>query len=185
LAHSLQLIAEHGAAGFYTGPTAQAILDIEREKGGTMTAADLAEFTPEWVDPISTTYRGWTVYELPPNTQGIAALLMLNLMEQFPLADYGFHTARSLHVMIEAKKLAYADMLRYVGDTRFQTSSLQPLLDKGAARQRARLIDATRAAVDVQPSELAGLTTSVGADTVYFCAIDRHGNIASVIQSVY
>src|SRR5947208_2531994 len=185
LAGSLRLIARHGPAGFYDGRTADAIVAISREKGGTMTAADLSELEPEWVEPMSTTYRGWEVYELPPNTQGIAALLMLNLMEQFPLAGYGFHTARSLHVMIEAKKLAYADMLRYVGDTRFQTSSLQPLLDKGAARERARQIDATRAAVDVPPSVLAGLTTSVGADTVYFCAIDRHGNIASVIQSVY
>ena len=77
-----------------------------------MAAADLAQFEPEWVDPISTTYRGWTVYELPPSTQGIAALMMLNLMETFPLADYGFHSARSLHLMIEAKKLAYADMLQ-------------------------------------------------------------------------
>ena len=88
-----------------------------------MTAADLREFEPEWVDPISTTYRGWTVYELPPNTQGIAALMMLDLMEQFPLGEYGFHSAHALHVMIEAKKLAYADMLRYVGDPRFGTNS--------------------------------------------------------------
>ena len=84
-----------------------------------MTAADLREFQPEWVDPISTTYRGWTVYELPPNTQGIAALMMLNLMEQYPLGEYGLHSAKALHVMIEAKKLAYADMLRYVADPKF------------------------------------------------------------------
>src|SRR5262249_59169447 len=96
-----------------------------------------------------------------------------------------FHTAQSLHVMIEAKKLAYADMLRYVGDTRFNPASLQPLLDKAAAKERARAIDMTRASVDVQPSVLAGLTTSVGADTVYFCAIDKDGNIASVIQSIF
>jgi gamma-glutamyltranspeptidase/glutathione hydrolase len=185
LARSLRHLADRGAAGFYEGAIADAMLAVSREKNGTLTADDLRDFEPEWIAPISTTYRGWTVYELPPNTQGIAALLMLNLMEQFPLADYGFQTARSLHVMIEAKKLAYADMLRYVGDTRFQTASLQPLLDKGAAPERARQIDATRAAVDVRPSVLAGLTTSVGADTVYFCAIDRHGNIASVIQSVY
>ena len=86
LAGSLRLIANHGPAGFYEGRTADAILAISQEKGGTMTAADLKEFEPEWVDPISTTYRGWTVHELPPNTQGIAALMMLNLMEQFPLA---------------------------------------------------------------------------------------------------
>ena len=84
-----------------------------------MKAADLAEFQREWVDPISTTYRGWTVYELPPNGQGIAALEMLNIMERFPLAAMGHNSVRALHVMIEAKKLAYADMLRYDADPRF------------------------------------------------------------------
>jgi len=99
LAESLRLIAQKGPAGFYTGKTANAILQAERALGGTMTAADLAEYTPEWVDPISTTYRGWTVYELPPNTQGIAALMMLDMMEQFPLAEYGLQSAKTLHTM--------------------------------------------------------------------------------------
>ena len=115
LAATLRLIAEKGAAGFYEGKTADAILAVERELGGTMTAADLKDFQPEWVEPISTTYRGWTVYELPPNTQGIAALMMLNIMEQYPLGEYGLTSTKAMHVMIEAKKLAYADMLRYVG----------------------------------------------------------------------
>src|SRR3954467_6778895 len=162
LAGSLQRIAKNGAAGFYDGPTADAILAISREKGGTMTAADLHELQPEWVDPISTTYRGWTVYELPPNTQGVAALMMLNLMEQFPLGEYGFHSSRALHVMIEAKKLAYADMLRYVADTRFTAPPVGAMLDKAVAAQRARRIDAGDAARDAQPSALAGLTTSAG-----------------------
>src|SRR5262249_6109003 len=182
LARSLRRIADGGPSGFYEGATADAMLAVSREKNGTLAADDLRDFEPEWVVPMSTTYRGWDVYELPPNTQGIAALLMLNLMEQFPFAEYGFHTAQSLHVMIEAKKLAYADMLRYVGDTRFNPASLQPLLDKAAAKQRARAIDMTRAAVDVRPSVLAGLTTSVGAGTGYFCAIDRDGNIAPGIE---
>src|SRR4029077_2578097 len=106
-----------------------------REKGGTMTAADLAGFEAEWVDPIFTTYREWTVYELPPQTQGIAALMMLNLMEPFPLGAYGFHSAESLHVMIEAKKLAYADMLTWVGDPG-KKGSFFPMLDKAHARAR-------------------------------------------------
>lgn len=114
LAASLRRIAEHGRDGSFQGPTAQAIVDTIHEYGGVMTLEDLADFQPEWVDPISTTYRGWTVYEIPPNTQGIAALMMLNLMEQFPMSEYGFHSAKSLHTMIEAKKLAYADMLQYV-----------------------------------------------------------------------
>ena len=185
LARSLRLIAAHGASGFYEGPTADAILAISKDKDGTMTAADLREFQPEWVDPISTTYRGWTVYELPPNTQGIAALMMLNLMEQFPLDEYGFHSARALHVMIEAKKLAYADMLRYVGDTRFGEPPVAAMLDKAHAKQRARRIGAGDAARDVQPSVFDGLTTSSGQDTIYLSVIDRDGNIVSLIQSIY
>ena len=87
--------------------------------GGTIAAADLAEFAAEWVDPISTTYRGWNVFELPPNGQGIAALMMLNMLEPFPLHDYGHNSVEALHALIEAKKLAYADLLRYVADPRF------------------------------------------------------------------
>jgi gamma-glutamyltranspeptidase/glutathione hydrolase len=185
LAASLRRIATDGAAGFYEGPTADAILAVSHDKGGTMTAADLRELAPEWVDPISTTYRGWTVYELPPNTQGIAALMMLNLMEPFPLGEYGFHSARALHVMIEAKKLAYADMLQYVADTRFSQPPLSALLDKAHARRRAEGIDTRRAARDVQPSTLAGLTTSSGQDTIYLSVIDREGTIVSLIQSIY
>ena len=185
LATSLRRIATHGPAGFYEGPIADAILSISNEKGGTMTAADLRELEPEWVDPISTTYRGWTVYELPPNTQGIAALMMLNLMEEFPLADYGFHSTRALHVMIEAKKLAYADMLRYVGDTRFGEAPVSAMLDKAHARARASRIGAGDAASDVQPSVFDGLTTSSGNDTIYLSVIDREGNIVSLIQSLY
>jgi len=185
LAGSLRLIAAHGREGFYAGRTAEAILAISDENDGTMAAADLTEFEPEWVDPISTTYRGWTVYELPPSTQGIAALMMLNLMEAFPLADYGFHSTRALHLMIEAKKLAYADMLQYVGDARFAEIPVAALLDKTLARERAALIDAGRAAQRVEPSVFDGLTNAVGGDTIYLSAIDRHGNIVSLIQSIY
>jgi gamma-glutamyltranspeptidase / glutathione hydrolase len=185
LAGSLRLIAKHGADGFYKGATAAAILATSRELGGTMTPSDLIDFAPEWVAPITTSYRGWDVYELPPNTQGIAALTMLNLMERFPLGEYGFHSARALHVMIEAKKLAYADMLRYVGDLRFGDAPVAAMLSKTRAAARANEIDPTRAARDVQPSVFDGLTNSSGSDTIYLCAIDRHGNIVSLIQSIY
>ena len=185
LATSLSAIARDGGAAFYEGSIADAVLAASRSRGGMLAKDDLREFEPQWVTPISTTYRGWTVYELPPNTQGLAALLMLDLMEQFPLAQYGFHSTRALHVMIEAKKLAYADMLRHVGDPRFGQAPIAGLLNKTSAKARARLIDFERAATDVRPSTLAGLTTSIGADTVYLCAIDREGNIASLIQSVY
>ena len=185
LAGSLRLIADKGAAGFYEGKTAEAILAISREKGGTMTAADLKDYAPEWVDPISTTYRGWTVYELPPNTQGIAALMMLNLMEWFPLGEYGFHSARALHVMIEAKKLAYADMISLVADPRFSTIPVPAMLNKDHAAARAALIDPAKARCATEPSQFSGLTTSPGGDTIYLSAIDRNGNIVSLIQSLY
>jgi gamma-glutamyltranspeptidase/glutathione hydrolase len=185
LARSLDRIAHHGAAGFYEGPTADAILAISRERGGTMTADDLRAFAPEWVAPISTNYRGWDVYELPPNTQGIAALMMLNLMEAFPLGEYGVHSSAALHVMIEAKKLAYADMLRYVGDRRFADTPVPLMLDKAHARARVSEINRKRAASRVEPSVFAGLTTSAGGDTIYLSAIDRDGNIVSLIQSIY
>jgi gamma-glutamyltranspeptidase/glutathione hydrolase len=185
LARSLRLVGAHGADAFYRGAIAAAIVARSQTAGGALAAADLASFEPEWVEPVSTTYRGWTVYELPPNTQGIAALMMLDLMETAPLARYGFHSVDALHTMIEAKKLAYADMLRWVGDPRFAAAPLVELLSKDRAARRASSIDTQRAAGNVQPDRLAGLTTGVGGDTVYLSAIDRDGNIVSLIQSVF
>jgi len=185
LACTLKLIAEKGPAGFYEGKTADAILSVEKELGGTMTAADLKDYQPEWVDPISTTYRGWTVYELPPNTQGIAALMMLNMMEQYPLADYGLTSTKAMHVMIEAKKLAYADMIRYVADPKFAKVPTAQMLSRDTARQRAALIDPAKAACNVEPSRFSGLTDGNGGDTIYLSVIDRDGNIVSLIQSLY
>ena len=185
LAGSLRLIAEQGRDGYYKGKTAEAILTISREQGGTMTAADLAEFQPEWVTPIKTSYRGWNVYEIGPNTQGISALMMLNLMERYPIADYGFHSADALHVMIEAKKLAYADMLRYVGDPKFSQIPVEALLSKPRATERAKLIDAAKAACQVEPAKLPGVTDAQGSDTIYMSVIDKDGNIVSLIQSNY
>lgn len=185
LAGSLRLIAEKGRDGYYTGKTAEAILAISREQGGTFTAADLGEFQPEWVTPIKTSYRGWNVYEIGPQTQGISALMMLNLMEPYPMTDYGFHSTNALHVMIEAKKLAYADMLRYIGDPRFSRNPVDALLSKPRALDRAKLIDQGKAACQVEPAKLPGITDAQGHDTIYLSAIDRDGNIVSLIQSNY
>ncbi len=185
LARSLQLVAEGGAEAFYRGPIAGALVALSRERGGAMAAEDLASFEPEWVTPVSTIYRGWTVYELPPNTQGIAALMMLDVMEQLPLARYGFQSTDTMHAMIETKKLAYADMLRWVGDPRFGTAPVAALLDKTRAARRAASIDMAHAAAHVEPDRLAGLTTGAGGDTVYLSAIDRDGNIVSLIQSIF
>jgi gamma-glutamyltranspeptidase/glutathione hydrolase len=184
LANSLRRIAEKGRDGYYTGPTAEAIVAISKEMGGAMTLEDLADFKPEWVTPISTTYRGWKVYEIPPNSQGIAALEMLNLMEPFPMAEYGFHSARSLNTMIEAKKLAYADLLRYVGDPRFSNIPVAQILDKQLAMERAKQIG-DHANCSVQPSVFPGVTDAKGKDTIYMTVIDKDGNIVSLIQSNY
>jgi gamma-glutamyltranspeptidase/glutathione hydrolase len=185
LAGSLRLIAAHGRDGFYKGPTAQALIREGKEDGVEWTAADLADFHPEWVEPVSTTYRGWTVTELPPNGQGIAALSMLNMMERFPLAEYGHNSTQALHVMIEAKKLAYSDLLRYVGDPHYTNVPVARLLSKDTAAARASLINPKRATCTVTPTELAWLAQLPGADTIYMSAIDRNGNMVSLIQSNY
>jgi gamma-glutamyltranspeptidase / glutathione hydrolase len=185
LAHSFKLIAASGRDGFYKGPIADAIVQISHEQDGAFTLADLADFQPEWVEPIQTTYHGWTVSELPPNGQGIAALSMLNIMERFPLAQYGQNSARALHVMIEAKKLAYADLMRYIGDPRFASIPVRALLSKELAVHRAAEIDPDHAHASVSPSNLKELTGKFGGDTIYMCTIDKDGNIVSLIQSNY
>jgi gamma-glutamyltranspeptidase / glutathione hydrolase len=185
LAGSLRLVAAHGRDGFYKGATAQALIREAKEDGVEWTAGDLAEFQPEWVTPISTNYRGWTVFELPPNGQGMAALAMLNMMERFPLSQYGQDSAKALHVMIEAKKLAYSDLLRYVGDPRFTKTPVDRLLSKETAAMRVASIAPGKAACSVTPTELSWLARLPGADTIYMSAMDREGNMVSLIQSNY
>jgi gamma-glutamyltranspeptidase / glutathione hydrolase len=179
LAWSLKQIARHGRKAFYEGAIAERMVATSRGLDGAMTSEDLAKFSSEWVEPISTTYNGWTVYELPPNGQGIAALMMLNLMERFTLAHYGAASADSLHVMIEAKKLAYADMQRYVCDPRFNKIPVNGLLSKEFAAERAKLIDMAKANCDVE----AGGPPSIASDTTYLCVVDSEGNMVSYIQS--
>lgn len=180
LAWSLQQIAEHGRDAYYKGEIAKRIVETIQRHGGVMTAQDLSEFSAEWVEPLSTTYRDWTVYELPPNGQGIAALLMLDMMETFPMGqkDYGFGSANALHTMIEAKKLAYADLIKYIGDPRGQTPPVQTLLSKQRAAERAKLIDPDHANCEVATGTLPG-----AGDTTYLTAVDRDGNMVSLIQS--
>jgi gamma-glutamyltranspeptidase/glutathione hydrolase len=180
LASSLQHIAEHGRDAFYKGEIAKKILETMKRHGGTMTADDLAGYSSEFVEPISTTYRDWTVYEMPPNGQGLAALEMLNIMETFPMAQFGFGSTKALHAMIEAKKLAYADLAKYIGDPRGQKLPVATLLSKEWAAQRAKLVDADHAQCDVSAGELPG-----GSDTTYLSVVDRDGNMVSLIQSNY
>ena len=181
LARTYRAIAAGGRNAFYKGAIAASILTTSARHGGTMAAADLADFESEWVEPISTTYRGWTVFELPPNGQGIAALEMLNIMETFPLAAAGHNSVRALHLMIEAKKLAYADMQRYDADPRFASIPVSGLRSKTFAKSRAALIDPERANCSVP----AGAPSLTDNGTTYLSVVDREGNMVSLIQSNY
>ena len=180
LAWSLQQVAARGRDGFYKGELASKMLEAMKRHGGAMTAQDLTEYSAEWVEPISTTYREWTVYEMPPNGQGLAALEMLNMMETFPLGqkEYGFGSAKALHAMIESKKLAYADLARYIGDPRGQKLPANTLLSKEWAANRAKLIDPDHAHCDVPAGSLPA-----GNDTTFLTVVDRDGNMVSLIQS--
>ena len=181
LARSLRMIAREGRDAFYKGGIAESIVALSEEQGGKMTMADLADYSSEWVDPISTTYGGWTVYELPPNGQGLAALMMLNLMEVFPLKQFGHNSTNALHVMIEAKKVAYADLLKYIGDPRMsKRAPVAGMLSKEYARERAQAIIPI-----ANCNATAGKPPEPGTDTIYLSVVDREGNMVSLIQSNY
>lgn len=178
LAWSYRQIAKKGARAFYDGPIAERIVEFSDALGGTLAREDLSEFESKWVEPISTTYRGWRVYEIPPPGQGVAALAMLNFMERFPMPDYAHNSADALHITIEAKKLAYADMLRHVADPAFSKVPVRGMLDKKYAGERAKLIQ-PEANCSVEPT----LHFDGGTDTTYLCVVDKDGNMVSFIQS--
>ena len=179
MARALRLVAEKGPDALYKGEIAAAILKTSHSLGGTMTAEDLAAFSAEWVQPISIDYRGWRVYEMPPNGQGMAALEMLNIMETAPPTPLGAFSPIEMHKRIESMKLAYADVRRYDADPRTYDVPVAQLLSKEYARKRAALIDPNQAHCDVPAGQ------PVGSDTTYLTVVDKDGNIASWIQSVY
>ena len=181
MTRAFELIAAQGAAAVYKGEIAQAILKTSRRLGGAMSAADLAEYQSEWVEPISTKYRGWDVYELPPNGQGMAALSMLNIMERFAIGKWEPHSTDALHYKIEAQKLAYADLQRYLGDPRSSRIPVRELISKSYAGERAKLIEPERALCNVDP----GKPISGAGDTIYLSTADKDGTVVSLIQSVY
>jgi gamma-glutamyltranspeptidase / glutathione hydrolase len=181
LAWSLRQIATGGRDAFYKGPIAKSLLELSAQHGGAFTAKDFSEYSSEWVEPISTNYRGWTVLELPPNVQGIGALEMLNLMEQFDLRKMGLNSTQALHIQMEAKKLAYADVLRYIADPKMAKMPVSGLLSKSYAAERAKLIDMDHARCEVAP----GAPVRDAGDTTYLSVVDRDGNMVSFIESNY
>lgn len=179
VAGCLRVLSEQGPRAYYEGAIAAAILRTLQSLGSRMTADDLASYSCEWVEPISIDYRGWRVYEIPPNGQGMAALEMLNIMETAPPEPGGPSTPNELHKRIEAMKLAYSDVYRYNADPRTNPVPVATLLSKEHARARAVLIDPRRANASVAPARIPG------SDTTYLTVVDREGNIASWIQSIY
>jgi gamma-glutamyltranspeptidase/glutathione hydrolase len=179
LAKALRLIANQGRDAFYRGDIAQAIVRTSTVMGGTMQLDDLADFAAEWVEPISIDYRGWKVYELPPNTQGMAALEMLNIMSTFQPDKDGPRGTAEVHKRIEAMKLAYIDLYRYNADPRYAKIPVTSLLDPKYAAQRAAMINPDKA--NCNP----GAGHPAPSDTIYLSVVDKEGNIASLIQSNY
>ena len=181
MAESLRLIAEGGRDAFYKGSIADRISAFSEANGGFLRKDDFAQHTSEWVEPISTDYRGYTVWELPPNGQGLAALEMLNILESYDLKTMGPNSPDYLHLLIESKKLAFADRAKYFADPKFSLVPVKNLLSKEyAARQRKR-INPNKAATDVPAGDLA----ITKGDTVYLCVVDAEGNCCSMIQSLF
>jgi gamma-glutamyltranspeptidase/glutathione hydrolase len=181
LAKTYATIVEKGRDEFYKGDIARRIDAYMTAQGGLLAYEDLATHESEWVAPVSTNYRGWDVYELPPNGQGIAALQILNLLEGFDIAAMGFGSAAYLHTMIEAKKLAYEDRAKYYADTDFVDVPVARLISKGYAAERRKLIMPMRASKTLP----AGDAKLEDGDTVYLTVADKDGNMVSLIQSNY
>jgi len=181
LARALSAVAAGGRDAFYRGPIARSIVEFSQAQGGFLALEDLAEHRSEWVEPISTTYRGVTVYEIPPPGQGLTALQMLNLLEGFDLRSFARDSVELWHTLVEAKKLAYEDRARYFADPAFAAVPVAELLSKDYARRRVARLDPQRAARRVDPGDVPLRR----GDTTYLAVGDAAGNMVSLIQSNY
>jgi gamma-glutamyltranspeptidase/glutathione hydrolase len=180
LSHFFEIIAKDGAEAFYQGQVAEKIVKFSQANGGRLSMRDFKNHTADWIDPVSTNYRGYDVWELPPNGQGIAALQMLNILEHFDVSSMKPNSAEHLHLFIEAKKLAFEDRAFYYADMDFAEIPLKELISKEYAAERVKLINPKQAAQNVKPGRLKG-----SSDTVYLTAADKDGNMVSLIQSIY
>ena len=180
LARTLRTIAKGGRDAFYRGEIARAIVDYCQKNGGFLSMEDFAAQKSEWVDPISTTYRGHTVYELPPNGQGVTALLLLNMLEGLDLRSMRREPGRYYHTLVEATKIAFADRNRYIADPAFFKTPVKELLSKEYAARRRALIDPDKA---IDPPAYGDIPT--GSDTTYFTIVDKDRNAVSFINSLF
>ena len=182
LARTYQKLADGGRDAYYKGPIAAELVKFSKAHGGFFELADFEKDQPTWDEPISTTYHGIRVWELPPNGQGLAALQMLNILENFDLKKLGRNSPDFWHLMVEAKKLAYADRARYYADPAFAKVPVEQLLSKGYARSRAALIDMHHAAQTDEPGTPTALSQG---ETTFFCTADESGMMIAMIQSNY
>ena len=182
LANTLQAIADGGRDAFYTGDIARTIGDYFAANDGFLAYEDMAAHTGNWVEPVSTSYRGVELWELPPSGQGIAALQILNLLEPYDLKSYGFGSPEHVHLFVEAKKLAFADRARWYADPAFHPAPVERLISKDYARERGALISMDTALREVQPGTPAQLDEG---DTIYLTTADADGMMVSLIQSNY
>lgn len=180
LANTYEKLAKHGRDIFYEGEIARTISDFVQQHGGFLSYEDLADHDSTWVEPVSSSYRGYNLWELPPNTQGIAAQQILNILENYDLAAMGFDSPEYIHHFVEAKKLAFEDRAKYYSDPAFNDVPVQGLLDKSYAKERAKLIDPNKPAKAVEPGN-----PPTEGDTIYLTTADEEGNMVSLIQSNY
>ena len=179
LAKTLQTIADQGRAGFYEGEVAHTMANFIQSQGGFLSYEDLSSFHAEWTPPVSSNYRGYDVWELPPNGQGIAALQILNILENYDLKKMGLYSSEYIHLFTEAKKLAFADRAKYYADPHFSKIPVKELISKDYANDRAKSINLMEAALTDEPGILKD------GDTIYLTAADQYGNMISLIQSNY
>lgn len=180
LANTYELLANKGRDAFYEGEIAEKIDQFMRKNGGYLRKKDFEQHTSTWVDPVSVNYRGYEVYELPPNGQGIAALQMLQIIEEFDIGEMGYGSPKALHIMTEAKKLAFEDRAKFYADMQFSDVPVQKLISKKYAKKRAKQIG-DYASDNLKP----GMSGLEEGDTIYLTTADKDGNMVSLIQSNY
>ncbi len=179
LAATLQKIADGGRDAFYKGEIAQKIVDYVRNEGGFFSMRDFADHHSDWIEPVSTNYRGYDVWELPPNGQGIAVLQILNVLEKYDIKSMGFGSAEYVHIFVEAKKLAFEDRAKFYADPDFNKLPIKGLISKEYATERSKLINPDRAA------KILPAGNPEHGNTIYLTTADKDGNMVSLIQSNY